>query len=118
MSNNNFGGIIWTNHALQRLKERNISQSDAMATFLRPKESRYAQTKGAWIYYRDYGKERIEVVASQNEKKEWVIMSVWSKPLYGSTRKEYVTNSFLENIVEKILQALFGGLRRKIHRSS
>ena len=26
----NFGGVIWTNHALQRLRERNISQGDAL----------------------------------------------------------------------------------------
>jgi len=25
----NYGGVIWTNHALQRLKERGISQRDA-----------------------------------------------------------------------------------------
>jgi hypothetical protein len=25
----------------------------------------------------------IEVVAKQNEKKEWLILSVWSKPVFG-----------------------------------
>lgn len=115
---NNFGEVIWTNHALQRLKERNISQSDAYATFYHPSQSRYAQTKGAWVFYRDYGSDRIEVVASQNEKKEWVIMSVWSKPLYEKyqsfpRKKEYASFNFLENLVEKVLQLLFGKIQRK-----
>lgn len=83
----NFGGVIWTNHALDRLKERGISQGDAWATFNRPDQSRYAKVKGAWVYYKTYpdergGKVRLEVVAKQNEKKEWIILTVWSKEIY------------------------------------
>ena len=47
---NKFGGVIWTNHALKRLKERKISQGDAWATFRRPEQSRYAKAKGALPY--------------------------------------------------------------------
>lgn len=107
---NHYGGVIWTNHALQRLSERGISQSDAYYTFQRPQESRYAKKKGAWIFYRNYGQERLEVVASQNEKKEWVIMSVWKRPILG--RKEYIKIGFLEDVVEKILRKLFGKVRK------
>lgn len=83
----NFGGVIWTNHALQRLKERNISQGDAWATFRRPEQSRYAESKGAWVYYKTYGNQKIEVVAKQNEKKEWIILSVWSRQVFRKTKK-------------------------------
>lgn len=79
-----FGGVIWTKHALQRLQERNIRQGDAWATFQRPDQSRFAQSKDAWIYYKTYGNEKIEVVAKQNERKEWLILTVWSRPVYGS----------------------------------
>jgi len=81
----NFGGVIWTNHALGRLKERGIKQGDAWATWKRPDQSRYAASKGAWVYYRTFGNQKIEVVAKHlpagkagNERKEWVILSVWS----------------------------------------
>ena len=83
----NFGGVIWTNHALKRLKERNISQGDAWATFRRPEQSRYAESKGAWVYYKTYGNQKIEVVAKQNEKKEWIILSVWSRQVFKKTKK-------------------------------
>lgn len=106
----NYKGVIWTNHALQRLSERGISQGDAWATFSHPGESRYAQAKGAWVFYRIYGTNRIEVVATQNEKKEWVVISVWSK--YVFTQKKYVTFSFLENLVEKVLQKILGWTRK------
>ena len=85
----NFGGVIWTNHALDRLKDRGISQGDAWATFNRPQQSKYAKIKGAWLYYRTYGSQRIEVVAKKNEKGQWLILSVWSRLVY----KEGVSKS-------------------------
>ena len=98
---NKFGGVIWTNHALQRLRERNISQGDAWTTFNRPDQSRFAATKGAWVYYKTYGNQKIEVVAKQNERKEWIILSVWSKPLYESAKKP---ETFLKFLFKKIFK--------------
>jgi len=86
---NKFGGVIWTNHALQRLRERGIKQGDAWATWSRPDQSRYAKSKGAWVYYKTYGNQKIEVVAKQNEKKEWIILSVWSRPVFEKSQKSH-----------------------------
>ncbi|MFZ5932599.1 MAG: DUF4258 domain-containing protein [Patescibacteria group bacterium] len=94
-----FGGVIWTNHALERMRERGISQSDAWATWSRPEQSRFAASKGAWVYYRTYKHEKIEVVAKKNERGQWVILSVWSRPIYG---KEVKTESFLRFLFRKI----------------
>ena len=77
--NKNYGGVIWTNHALQRLTEREISQGDAWLAFTKPDQSRWASAKGAWIYYKIINGWKIEVVAKQNERKEWLILSVWAK---------------------------------------
>ncbi len=86
----NYKGVIWTNHALARMEKRGIKQGDAWATFRRPDNSRFAESKGAWVYYKTYGDVRIEVVAKKNAKKafgpkghrpgeEWIVVSVWSK---------------------------------------
>lgn len=83
-----FGGVIWTNHALKRLQERGIKQGDAWVTWRRPEKSRYAKNKGTWIYYKTFGKERIEVVAKKNEKGEWIILSVWSRKVRGRKTKK------------------------------
>lgn len=77
----NYKGVIWTKHALARMEEWGIKQGDAWATFRRPDNSRYAKSKGAWVYYKTFGDTRIEVVAKKNEKKEWVVISVWSKTI-------------------------------------
>lgn len=78
--NNRYGNIIWTNHAISRLRERNIVQGDAWATWRNPDKSRYSESKGGYVYTKDFGGQIIEVVAKQNEKKEWLILSVWSRP--------------------------------------
>ena len=96
----NFGGVIWTNHALDRLKQRKISQGDAWATWRRPDQERYVASTGAWVYYRTYGRRKIEVVAKQNEKKEWVILSVWSKQVFA---KKKDGDSLILKLVKKIL---------------
>lgn len=100
---NKYGGVIWSNHALERLKERGISQGDAWATFTRPDFSRYAQTKHAYIYYKIYGSTKIEVVAKQNENKHWIILSVWSKPAEKSVMKD---GNFATNLILNFLDRL------------
>lgn len=74
-----YKGVIWTDHALQRLKERGLSKDVVLATFSSPQESRPGNIKDSWVYYRTWNDDRVEVVAKQNERREWVILSVWSK---------------------------------------
>ncbi len=96
----NFGGVIWTNHALTRLRERGIKQGDAWATWHNPQESKKGTVAGSWVYYRNYGNEQIEVVAKQNERREWVILSVWSRPASAVPKKA-------EPLVSLIFKKLF-----------
>lgn len=100
MLDRNYGGVIWTNHALERLRERGIKQSDAWVAFRNPDQSRYATTRGAWIYYKTWNNTRIEVVATQNEKKEWIIVSVWSKPSYKGKSKKEKKKSFVARLAD------------------
>ena len=100
--NNDFGGIKWTNHALQRMRERNIKQGDAWTTWRRPDQSRKGKS-GKWVYYKTYGDTKIEVVATQNEKKEWVVLSVWSKKVFGEKPKKQ-KDSLLKTIFKKLFK--------------
>ena len=95
---NHYGGVIWTNHALERLRERGIKQGDAWATWRNPEQSRKGAS-GNWVYYRTYGNQKIEVVAKQNERKEWLILSVWSKQVFGDEKPAQKT-SFWKNLVK------------------
>lgn len=74
-----FMGVIFTNHAIQRLCQRKIAQSDAWYTFQHADKRVPGSSPSAFKFFKDYGQQRFEVVAKQNEKGEWVILSCWSK---------------------------------------
>jgi hypothetical protein len=97
----NYHGLIFTNHALSRMRERKIKQGDVWATWKRPDNSRYAKSKSAWVYYKTYGNQKIEVVAKQNEKKQWIVLSVWSRSILSKKRKK--TSSLLPFSFRKFL---------------
>ena len=97
----NFGGVIWTDHALSRLKERNISQGDAWATWNRPQTSKYAKEKGAWVYFRTYGNQKIEVVAKKNMERKWIIISVWSRRVFGRNPKKFSFADIISSLFAK-----------------
>ena len=106
---NHYGGVIWTNHALARLKERGIKQGDAWATWRNPQESRKGTVNGSWVYYRTYGNVKIEVVAKQNEKKAKVVMATVRVPDFDDWRHCFSNfsriirqeNGKIKNTVEK-----------------
>lgn len=101
----NFGGVIWTDHALSRLRERELKQGDAWATFRRPDQSRFAKAKGAWVYYKTFRNQKIEVVAKKNDKKEWVILSVWSRPVFTKKEKKPSKDSFFKRFIRKLMKS-------------
>lgn len=101
----NYKGIVWTKHALDRMDQRSISQSDAWATFNNPEFSRTGSGSGTTVYYRNWGGIQIEVVAKK-ENNKWIIVSVWSKPIYESNVAK--PKGFLESLID-----LFKMLRRK-----
>ena len=105
----NYKDVIWTNHALSRMRDRGIKQGDAWATFRRSDQSKKAKIKGAWVYYRTFGNQKIEVVAKQNpstssgQASKWVILSVWSRPVYGKDAKK------VEPLWKLVINKLFRG---------
>ena len=88
----NYGGVIWTNHAISRLQDRKIKQGDAWVTWKNPDKSRFSKSKHAFVYERTFGNQAVEVVAKKNEKNEWIILSVWNKS--GFKLKEKKISSF------------------------
>ncbi len=113
----NFGGVIWTNHALKRMRERGIKQGDAWATWRRPDQSRYAKARGAWVYYKTFGNQKIEVVAKRNKslrpggpqaRGEWIIVSVWSRPVFEKRQLHKKKQEKRETIGGYLLRKLIG----------
>ncbi len=85
MVNKYYGGVIWTNHALQRLSDRGFTQDMALKAFNSPDSSMPGKNDGSIEYARKFNNSKITIIAKQNEKKEWIILSCWiDPPLPGS----------------------------------
>ena len=80
-----YQGIIWTNHALERLKARKIPQEYTWKTFRYPDSSKQGHESGSHEFVKQIDQYKITVIAKQNDKKEWLILSAWiDPPLEGS----------------------------------
>lgn len=83
--NSYFGGAIWTNHAIDRLKERGMSKDIAVKAFQNPDSKGNGKQKGTYEFQKKIGNSFVTVIATQNEKKEWIILSCWvDPPIYGT----------------------------------
>ena len=98
---------IFTKHAINRLHNQGITQSDAWYVFQHPDGNLPGKTPGARKLFKNYGSQRIEVIAKQNEKGEWIILSCWArqrgngKPIF---RKETILEKAVNKIVSKFLR--------------
>lgn len=80
-----YGNAIWTNHALERLGQRGLSQDMAWKAFQYPDRSLPGKNSGTTEYQKRFGPSLVTVIAAQNERKQWLILSCWiDPPLPGS----------------------------------
>ncbi|MEN9327737.1 MAG: hypothetical protein RI947_545 [Candidatus Parcubacteria bacterium] len=80
-----YGGAIWTNHALERLGQRGLSQDIASQAFNHPDASIPGKQSGTTEYTKRFGKSMVTIIATRNDKREWLILSCWiDPPLPGS----------------------------------
>lgn len=81
-----YGGIIWTNHAKERLINRGISQSMAAQAFQSPDAKFSGKNAGTVQYEKKFGHATVTIIAKQNESKEWLVLSGWiDPPIEGTT---------------------------------
>ncbi|OGM18823.1 hypothetical protein A2686_02175 [Candidatus Woesebacteria bacterium RIFCSPHIGHO2_01_FULL_38_10] len=103
---NEYKGLIFTKHAIKRMRERGIKQGDVWATWRFPDKSRYESLKGVWVYQRTFANQEIEVVVKKNDKGKWLILSVWlEKPL---KRKVVKKVSLVRQILKLLKKSPFG----------
>lgn len=87
--NQQYGGVIWTHHALDRLAQRAFSQDMALQAFQSPDSSFPGKQTGTTEYQKRFGPSLVTVIAKQNEKREWIILSTWIDPPLPGTADHY-----------------------------
>lgn len=105
-----YKGVILTDHALERMWQRRVTEEMVLSTLSRPDRSRYADAKEKFIYNKSFGREMVEVVASQNERKEWVVVSVWSRPVSLMRHNQYyVRNGLIDRVLDWVENRFHNG---------
>jgi hypothetical protein len=77
---NHFGGVIWTNHALERLKQRNMTQNMAFEAFSNADRVIPGKKLHTTEYQKRINNYFVTVIATKNEKNEWILLSCWVDP--------------------------------------
>jgi len=72
-----YGGVIWTNHAMERLSKRNIHQSDALKVMQKPDKTFPGKKENSIKFIRELNGRKIHLVGSLNEYKKWVVVTAW-----------------------------------------
>lgn len=75
-----YQGLIFTNHAIRQMKNRGLSQDMAALVFKHADRSFKGKTKNAFVYQKRFEDSRVTVIAKQNERNEWVVLSAWIDP--------------------------------------
>ncbi|PIU02255.1 hypothetical protein COT66_01300 [Candidatus Shapirobacteria bacterium CG09_land_8_20_14_0_10_49_15] len=103
--------LIFTHHAINRLYNRGLSQADVWEVFQHPDGQKPGIVLGSIKFYKNYGSQRLEVVAKKNERGEWVVLSCWSRqPGPGQSARQQSSatlgNNFLERLIMKGLNKM------------
>lgn len=95
-----YGGIIWTNHAIDRLQKRNISQYDAVKVINDPDKTMLGKSDNSLKFIKTINGRQIHLIGNKNDNKEWVIVTAW-------VRGEEDKHGFPENVIYWLVGALW-----------
>lgn len=106
MSANKYGGLIWTNHALERLSQRGLPQDLAWQAYRYPDDIQKDTYRNSTTYLKKHEKYLISLIIKENEKKELIVVSAWIDPPMIGTEdhkkkeryKQYKKASFLGKV--------------------
>src|SRR5258708_17359291 len=116
MSQRYYGGAIWTNHAMSRLDQRGLTQDIAAKAFNYPDESHHGKQSGSMEYVKRFGNSKVTIIAKQNEKYEWIILSCWIDPRLAGTidakkqeaYRNYQKKGFWGKLFADFMRDIFG----------
>ncbi len=75
----NYMDLIFTNHAIDKMAQRGIRQEDAYETFKHP-DLQKNDRANSFEFIKQFTEFKISLIGKQNEKGEWVAISVWRDP--------------------------------------
>ena len=85
MSENSYKDLIFTNHALKRMKERGIKKDQVWETYNSNSQLEYIRN-GMSQKHKKFGDFEMSVIFKKNAKNEVIIVSCWVEPPLPGTK--------------------------------
>lgn len=83
-----YQNLIFTNHANEKIKERQLVKNEVLEAFSRPDSKYNGKKSGTTELKKQFSGYSLTLIVKQNETKEWVLLSCWrDPPLFGT--KDY-----------------------------
>lgn len=99
---NEYRGVIFTNHALNRLHNRNVSQQKAYQTLKSSQKKQRGKTPGSFKFSRDFGDYLLQLIAKKNDQNQWIILTCWVRD--KSPRRQTKKKGFLNWLSRKLFK--------------
>lgn len=96
--------IIWTKHARERARKRNIPETMVADVLLSPYRIYPAKSVGSYKFIARQEDRHLHVIATPNQQKQWIIVSVWVR---GEEDSRFWLEERIGSLVEWVLRKLF-----------
>jgi hypothetical protein len=77
--------VVFTNHAIERMKQRKISGDWAWQTVKTPDKKDPGKEKYTTEFSKRFDNHTVTAVAKKNDVGEWVVLSIWMDPPMAGT---------------------------------
>ena len=104
--------VVFTNHAIERMRERGISGEWAWATVKKADKNQPGKEKHTTEFIKKFSTNTITAICKKNDIGEWVVLSVWMDPPLTGTKDYKKKHKYLKHL-EKNKE-----LDRKIEKAS
>lgn len=104
--------MVFTNHAIERMKERGVTGEWAWQAVKTPDSSSPGKEKHTTEFKKRFGNHTVTAISKKNDLGEWVVLSVWMDPPLEGTKDYYGKEKYIKKM-QKIRQ-----LDRKMEKAS
>lgn len=104
-----YGNMIWTNHSIERLAKRNISQSDAIKVMQNPDKTYPGKKADTVKFIRTINNRRIHLVGKLNEDKQWVVLTAWVR---GEEDQWGFPERYIYAAIDWLGKSIFNSIRK------
>jgi len=92
--------VVFTNHAIDRMKQRGVTGDWVWQTVKQPDEKLAGKEKFTTEFVKKFGNFNVTTIGRKNDLGEWVVLSVWMDPPIEGT-KDYHKNELYKKNKEK-----------------